>query len=563
MKARVAKMTAAGMTAKHIASTLHCSTRTVFNYRARVTKEGAMLYRVHVTEPRPYEDFTEEIKACLEFSVEGFERFFDRYAQQQIPGLQPHSRRFVESALESPNVILNCPPRHAKSEIFSVWLPIWLICRDRNVQILLISRTHDLALKFTRDIAYQLEREQMVNDFGPFKPVDDSPWQISQGKLMVAGRDREKQSGDYTVMARGAQQQVYGFEADWIICDDMVTIDNTLTQDRREKLSDWFHTEVESRLEPEGRIVVVGTRFHLDDLYGELSRMKVSDDTSKFLWRHINFPAVNDWESGNVLWPQKWTVEKLHEIHDKIGAARFDQTYQQRPIPPSERTCRPEWIFGDDMHTGCLDKDRPRGIGLEGDDVVRVASLDPSPKANAGLIVADVRQSEEDDSHTICLIDVVRGRMAVRDMLSEMARLYDAYRYTHLVVEVNAAQRWLLQDAEFQAWRDQKEIRTLAHTTSRNKADEEYGIRSLSRDFEFGRIRLPWAGLSTQDMTRQFLDEALTHPYGTTDDLMMALWFIRFNLRHFTPPHRSSGEAKGFRVPGRLRNGFPFRRRAA
>jgi hypothetical protein len=37
-------------------------------------------------------------------------------------------------------------------------------------------------------------------------------------------------------------------------------------------------------------------------------------------------------------------------------------------------------------------------------------------------------------------------------------------------------------------------------------------------------------------MSRVLIDEATTYPYGPYNDLLMALWFIAFNLAKLTPP---------------------------
>jgi hypothetical protein len=48
-------------------------------------------------------------------------------------------------------------------------------------------------------------------------------------------------------------------------------------------------------------------------------------------------------------------------------------------------------------------------------------------------------------------------------------------------------------------------------------------------EFEFGRIRLPYGDAESRAMSQMLIQEAKSYPQGETDDLLMALWFIRFN----------------------------------
>lgn len=573
---RVEALTKQGYSAAKIAEKLGVSERTVKRYRAQGKRDGTgMVYEL--PEPKSNEDLHPDVQALTRFHPDAFEAFFNRYSDYKYERgerkgerspLQAHSKRFLELALGQEQVVINVPPRHAKSAIFSVWLPIWLIARSRDVQILLLSKTQSLALKFLREICTHLERnERLIADFGKFKPEQgEGLWSPALGQIEVAGRNKQSLSGDVTILARGALQQVYGFGAHWLIADDVVDVQNTLTLDRREKLSDWFHTEVITRLEPDGRAVVVGTRFHLDDLYGELAAKRVvdSNEDSPPLWTHVNFPAVTDWDRGEVLWPERWPVDELRKVYNKIGAARFAQTYQQDPVPAEERLVDPDWIYGDETRAipGCVDRNRVVGDGVSGEDWVRVISLDPSPSRFASMMVADVR-SDRDKFESV-IIEVVRRKMGVREMLSELTRIGALYHPSYLVVEVNAAQKWFLQDQEFKLWSQANDIRVIPHTTGRNKSDPEYGIQSLATDFEFGRIRLPYGDWASQQNCKVLIDEATTYPYGTTDDVLMSLWFLRVNHHRFIPRMEGRSTGRGFKVPPRLqKRGFRGLRKTA
>jgi hypothetical protein len=153
--------------------------------------------------------------------------------------------------------------------------------------------------------------------------------------------------------------------------------------------------------------------------------------------------------------------------------------------------------------------------------------------------------------------------MNVRTMMGEIHRVIKNYRPEYFIFEQNAAQRWLLQDPEMERLRGK--LMVLPHTTNRNKADPVLGTASLAVDFEFGRIRLPYGDNDAKQSTQLLLDEAFTWPQGQTDDVLMALWFIKFNHNRLAP-RSTNGDSwsgkwgRGFRAPPRLDKGYRWLR---
>lgn len=560
---KVHKMRAQGYTVKRIAEELGYSERHIYGVLKHAKLDGSAVV-VEIPDPRPFDELEAAVQEAVEFTPEGFEKFFNRYSGRD---LQPVHKKWVRDALSHHRVLINCPPRHAKSTIFSVWFPIWLICIDRNVQILICSQTETLARKFTNEISHNLAyNTQLIKDFGRFRPeLADWPWRPNEGELMVEGRQRDVKSGDLTIQVRGAKQQILGMEANWVIADDVVSRPNTRSATERDALSEWFHGDALSRLEPGGKALCIGQRLHLYDLYGELSLEKVpgsADENGDLAkrWVHINYQAILDWETKETLWPAKWTWQEIMEKYADLGASKFEAMYQQNPLPEGEALTRRAWIYGDDEHPGCVDYSRRVGEGPQGlRKPVRVISLDPSPTAFAGLIVADIDWNPA--TFDIHVIEIVREKMQVRDMLRHVERCIDWYQPTYFIFERNAAQRWLLQDPSMERLR--RRVQVLAHDTGRNKGDPVLGVESLSVDFEFGRIHLPYGDPESKRMSELLITEALTYPQAQTDDLLMALWFIKFNYSKLIPRAMfSDNGGLGFKIPNRLSGGFNFARSA-
>ena len=524
----------------------------------------------YVPEPRDIPELKPAVRSLLDWDADAFEAFYVRYSPYDY--LPTHSKEIVRRALSSKRVVINCPPGHAKSQVVAVWMPIWLICRDRNASIVILSKTGDLARQRAREIAGHLDRNpQLVKDFGRFRPEgNELPWHPNSGEFIVQGRSKEHElSGSWTLQSRGAGQQIFGVRLTHLIVDDLVTTVNSATPAQREELERWFRVEALSRFRggtAESWAVDIGTRFHPQDLHGQLAADRRPDGTPA--WEHINFPAVVTWPSlddksdAEVLWPQEWPFERLmEEAYVDVGEAGFEQTYQQNPIPGGSVLVKREWVYGDVEHPGCVDLDRDLGRGVRGQKagapVVRVVSLDPPITRYAGLIVADLTYSREMFFATI--IEVQRRKMDVREMLEALDRVYALYKPDYFVFEQNAAQRWFLQDPQLDAFRQR--VRVVPHNTARNKGDPLLGIQSLAIDFEFGRVRFPYASPEAKQNSELLIQEALAYPFSDTDDLLMSLWFLKFNYARLVPRKYEGGapgrRGPGFEVPPRLEDGWP------
>ena len=139
---------------------------------------------------------------------------------------------------------------------------------------------------------------------------------------------------DPTVMAIGTEQAVIGRRADLIICDDIIDEAYASSENLRQKVRTWFRKELVPRLEPDGRLFVIGTRWHFADLYGDL----IKDEH----YEKLVFPAIS--ESNEALWSGKWPLEKLGELRRELGTIAFSAQYMANPTPIEGAVLKAEWL---------------------------------------------------------------------------------------------------------------------------------------------------------------------------------------------------------------------------
>jgi hypothetical protein len=77
---------------------------------------------------------------------------------------------------------------------------------------------------------------------------------------------------DATVTAGSLYGLRPGPRFDLLLADDLIGPDESTTASQRQKASDRFWSVIDPMLTPTGQVIVLGTRWHEDDLYAELMR---------------------------------------------------------------------------------------------------------------------------------------------------------------------------------------------------------------------------------------------------------------------------------------------------
>jgi hypothetical protein len=107
-----------------------------------------------------------------------------------------------------------------------------------------------------------------------------------------------------------------------------------------------------------------------------------------------------------------------------------------------------------------------------------------------------------------------------------------------LILEVNAAQKFMKQYKFFKTWLNDHQIKLKPHHTHINKLDPKLGVTTIRSQYEYGRVRLP--GSKTGRYTAEDLYLQVTrYPDALYDDCVMAHWFLEYQLQYIV--RRSKG----------------------
>jgi predicted phage terminase large subunit-like protein len=242
-------------------------------------------------------------------------------------GYRPAAHQlYLVSELESlsngvyDRLMILMPPGSAKSTYASVIFPAWWFAQHPGSSIIAASHSSSLAEHFSRRVRTLIaEKESYLG----FRISSDqraaATWTTSSG-------------GEY--LAVGVRGAIAGRRADLVIIDDPIKSQADAESSRqRNHVWDWFKSDITTRLKPGGKIVLIMTRWHPDDLGGLLLAH------AKPEWRIVRLPALAEPDDpmgrtiGAALWPEWEDCNALNRKRQLIGERAWSALFQQTPLP--------------------------------------------------------------------------------------------------------------------------------------------------------------------------------------------------------------------------------------
>lgn len=222
---------------------------------------------------------------------------------------------------------IELPPRHGKSVKAARLFPAWLMGRNPDLRVILASHTAALSEDHSRFVRNLIRDPRYAAIFPDARLADDSQARASWDMA-------EPHRGG--LVAIGVDGAIHGRGGKLIVADDLVrSLEAYQSEAARDKLWDWFSTDLLSRQEPKAAIIMIGTRFGLDDPLGRLELYEGQR------WTRIRLPALAmeddplGREVGEALWPERFDASALEAQRESMGDYSFSALYQQDPVAAS------------------------------------------------------------------------------------------------------------------------------------------------------------------------------------------------------------------------------------
>jgi predicted phage terminase large subunit-like protein len=241
--------------------------------------------------------------------------------------LQPFHKKIQRHFLKNDNSLVLAYRGSGKTTVGTIVYAISRIIKNRNIRILITSKTQGFASDILKEIKGHLEGcEVLIDLFGAFKSKD--AW--SNTAIEVLGRTKSMK--EPTIGCVGMGGQAIGLHWDVILADDTVDEDNCRTDYLRQRFRTWWYKQLIPTLEPivheeggdaPGVIKISGTRYHPEDHYQWLI-----DKDDEFPPESVLIIPALDHTGTRTPWPEKFTVKKLNSLRSSMGTIIFGSQYQ-------------------------------------------------------------------------------------------------------------------------------------------------------------------------------------------------------------------------------------------
>ena len=228
-----------------------------------------------------------------------------------------------------PRLIITMPPRSGKSEIVSRRFPAYFLGKYPDLSIISVSYSATLAEDFCRDVQRIIDSDEYKAIFPNTKLSDKKDKNYKRTSDIFEIVDHK---GVYC--SAGVGGGITGKGCDILIIDDPIkNRQEANSENTRKKIFDWYSSTAYTRLSPIGGVIMMCTRWHLDDLIG-----KVLSDKNQKPFHVISYPAIAEHDEphrkqGEALHPERFSLEILNEIKSTLSASDWLSLYQQRPTP--------------------------------------------------------------------------------------------------------------------------------------------------------------------------------------------------------------------------------------
>lgn len=248
---------------------------------------------------------------------------FYKYDRNYLIELADELQDFLTS--DDDILVVNEPPRHGKSRTAGMFVE-WVLGNDQTKKIMTGSYNETLSTVFSKSVRNAIQEVKADPNIPVYSDVFPDV-SIKHGDGAMNLWSLEGQYNNY--LATSPTGTATGFGADIIIIDDLIKnaeeANNAMVL---EKHWEWFINTMLSRLETGGKIIIIMTRWHSNDLAGKaLTELPKSG----YKLKHVSMKAY-DKETDTMLCDSVLSKEEYKRKVKAMGADIASANYQQEPI---------------------------------------------------------------------------------------------------------------------------------------------------------------------------------------------------------------------------------------
>jgi predicted phage terminase large subunit-like protein len=274
---------------------------------------------------------------------------------------------------------------------------------------------------------------------------------------------------------------------------------------------EWYTSGPRQRMQPNGAIVIVMTRWHKGDLTGRVLR-HAAERADGSQWEIIEFPAIlnEGTDEEKSIWPGYWTLESLQETRADLSIHKWMAQYQQNPTSDTGAIIKREW-----WQDWELDDPPQCDFIIQSWDTAFLATerADFSACTTWGVFEKEDPKTGESTTNII-LMDALQERLEFPDLKEKAIKMYEEWEPDAFIVEAKASGAPLVFELR------RLGIPVVDFTPVRGRAghskDKVARCNSVADIFASGMVWAPKRKRWAEEVIETFSD----FPHGEHDDLV-------------------------------------------
>jgi len=392
--------------------------------------------------------------------------------------------------------LIMMPRGSFKSSCITIGFSLHNIILNPNIRILIASEKLANAGKFLSEIKGHIERNDYFRlCYGKMdNKKDEGSW--NNNEITVA--TRTKNMKEPTISTAGIDVTKVGMHYDMIIVDDPVSQGNVTNKEQIEKVFNWYRLLL-SLLEPNGRLIIIGTRWSFADLYGTLQEEPHKDMFDIYIKQAEYYNEKGELE---YLFPTRLTKEFLNEQKRIQGSYVFSCQYQNVAIAAEDATFKSEW-FRYYIENDLKDKDLAKFMCVD-----PAISLEESADFTVFIIVGI------DQFNNMYILHIDRGKYMPNEIVNRFLKYAKQYGTLDNGLETIAFQKTLKYQLN-DKMRETNDFIQISELKNNRVNSKELRIRGLQPRYEQGTIY----HLKNDLMSAELEYELMCFPKAKHDDM--------------------------------------------
>lgn len=232
-----------------------------------------------------------------ELAINSFYWFAHIYFPHYLKYQTPEFHKEIYDALQNDDIKfleLLAFRESAKSTITALFYPVWEVLKDTYHFILLSSYSGTQVKQLFQNVKVEFENNKfLIRDFGPFP--EDEEW--TTGGVIIPKYDTKIIGRSFGSSSRGMRYKQY--RPDLAIFDDIENDDAMKTQERRDKLDNWFRSIMMPACSEDSKKILSGSLLHKDSIMERIRKEIKAGKRDGVLLEYplyVNDPVDNLWK---------------------------------------------------------------------------------------------------------------------------------------------------------------------------------------------------------------------------------------------------------------------------